>query len=117
MDHAEGPAFLCIDDGEFDFDYDDLDFTGMMAALPEALSIASDDGMAPEDETPVPQAQPQILLVQQTPPLPPGASASAASSPFGLDRVPWPAQAPAAAVPTFTFGMHKKKSSETVVVD
>ena len=43
-DQAE-EAFLCIDDGEFDFDYDDLDFTGMMAALPESVSIASDVGM------------------------------------------------------------------------
>ena len=49
-DQAE-EAPLCIDDGEFDFDYDDLDFTGMMAALAQSVSIAFDDGMAHDAET------------------------------------------------------------------
>ena len=49
-DRAEEPAFLCIDDGEFNFDYDNFDFTDMMAALLESVSIASDNGMAHEDE-------------------------------------------------------------------
>ena len=68
-DQAE-EAFLCIDDGEFYFDYDDLDLTGMMAALPESVSIASDDGMAHDDETLVRRIQPQVQLIQRTPPLP-----------------------------------------------
>ena len=77
-DHAEEPALFCIDDCEFDFEYDDLDFAGMMAALPESVSIASDDGMAHEDETHVPRIQTQVQLAQWMPPLQTGASVMAA---------------------------------------
>ena len=74
------PAFLRIDDGEFDFDYDDFDFTGLMACFPGSISIASDDGMAGEVETPVPQAPiPEQILQPQ--PIQSGASSSAAAAP------------------------------------
>ena len=114
-DQAE-EALLCIDDGEFGFDCDDLDFTVMMAALAESVSITSDDGLA-HDEEPVPRIPPQVQLVQRTLPLPSGASGSAAASASGLGRVPRPARAPAAAIPIMAFGMHNKKSFEIVAID
>ena len=38
-------AFLRIDGGEFDFDFDDLDVTGLVAVHPGAINTASDDSM------------------------------------------------------------------------
>ena len=115
-DQAEEPAFLGIDDGKFDFDYEDLDFTGTMAALPESVSIASDDGMSHEDETPVQRIQPQVRIVQRMPPLPSGVSGMAAAFSSGPHRVPWPARAPAAAIPIMAFVMHNGKSLLQVTI-